>query len=137
MKARKVMTTIALCAALAGLAGCVSTVTDESKAGVPFIKDSFTGQYERSVDQVFQAGKQVIQEMGALTKAGTLYDNGAEIKTLEGKVNQCDVWMRIEPAENKVTAVTVQVRTKNGGSNMPLAHELEKQLAVKLSASKS
>jgi hypothetical protein len=34
----------------------------------------------------------------------------------------------------KVTSVTVQVRTSGGGSDKPLTHEIEKQIAVKLAA---
>jgi len=135
MKLKTVTALIALSTFVAVMTGCVSTETGEKKAGVPFIKDSFTGQYERPVDQVFQAAKDVSNQMGQLTKEGTLYENGVAVKTVEAFINDRNVWMRIEPVD-KLTAVTVQARTKAGGSDMDLVHEIEKQIAVKL-ASKS
>ena len=114
------------------LAGCVSTVDDRKTAGVPFIKDRVEGRYERSVDQVAQAAKQVVSSNGVLVNEATLYDQTNAVKTVEGKVNQRTVWVRIEYVDPKVTAVTVQTRTPGGGSDIDLAHELEKEIALKL-----
>ena len=133
MKHKTVAALIALSTVVAVITGCVSTETGEKKAGVPFIKDSFTGQYERPVDQVFQAAKDVSNQMGQLTKEGTLYENGVAVKTVEAFINDRNVWMRIEPVD-KLTSVTVQARTKAGGSDMDLVHEIEKQIAVKLAS---
>jgi hypothetical protein len=133
MKLKTVAALIALSTVVAVMTGCVSTETGEKKAGVPFIKDSFTGQYERPVDQVFQAAKDVSNQMGQLTKEGTLYENGVAVKTVEAFINDRNVWMRIEPVD-KLTSVTVQARTKAGGSDMDLVHEIEKQIAVKLAS---
>lgn len=113
-------------------AGCVSTVDERTTAGVPFIKDRVAGRYERSVDQVAQAAKQVVSSNGVLVNESTLYDQTNAVKTVEGKVNQRTVWVRIEYIDPKVTAVTVQTRTPGGGSDIDLAHELEKQIALKL-----
>jgi hypothetical protein len=133
MKLKTIAALIALSTVVAVMTGCVSTETGEKKAGVPFIKDSFTGQYERPVDQVFQAAKDVSNQMGQLTKEGTLYENGVAVKTIEAFINDRNVWMRIEPVD-KLTSVTVQARTKAGGSDMDLVHEVEKQIAVKLAS---
>ena len=112
--------------------GCVSTVDEHKTAGVPFIRDRVGGQYERTVDQVAQAARQVVKLNGVLVNESTLYDQTNAVKTVEGKVNQRTVWVRIEYVDPKVTAVTVQTRTSGGGSDIDLAHELEKQIALKL-----
>jgi len=111
--------------------GCVSTVNERTTAGVPFIKDKIEGRYERPVEAVFQAGKDVIKDNGVLVREGTLYSTN-EVKFLEGKVNQRNVWMRVEALDPKVTSIIVQTRTPGGGSDIDLAHELEKQVALKL-----
>jgi hypothetical protein len=113
-------------------AGCVSTVNERTSAGMPFVKDRVEGRYERSVDQVFNASKQVISANGVLVREGVIYNQTNEVKTVEGKVNQRNVWVRIEGVEPKVTAVIVQTRTSGGGADLDLAHELEKQIALKL-----
>jgi hypothetical protein len=56
------------------------------------------------------------------------------VKTVTGKINQRSVWIRVEQLEPKVTGVTVQARTQGGGSDLNLAHEVEKQIALKLVA---
>jgi hypothetical protein len=113
-------------------AGCVNTVNERTSPGLPFVKDRVEGRYERSVDQVFNASKQVLSTNGVLVREGVLYNQTNEVKTVEGKVNQRSVWVRIEGIEPKVTAVTVQTRTPGGGADLDLAHELEKQIALKL-----
>jgi hypothetical protein len=112
--------------------GCVSTVDERKTAGVPFIKDRVEGRYERSVDQVAQAARQVISSNGVLVNETVLYNQTNVVKTVEGKVNQRNVWVRIESVDPKITAVTVQTRTSGGGSDIDLAHEIEKQVALKL-----
>lgn len=111
--------------------GCVSTVNERSTAGVPFIKDKIEGRYERPVAQVFQAAKDVVKDNGVLIREGTLYSTN-EVKFLEGKVNQRSVWVRVEPVDPKITSIIVQTRTSGGGSDIDLAHELEKEVALKL-----
>ncbi len=113
-------------------AGCVSTVDERTTVGVPLIKDKIEGRYERSVDQVTSAAKQVITSNGVLVNESTLYNQTNAVRTVEGKVNQRTVWVRVEAVDPKVTAVTVQTRTPGGGSDIDLAHEIEKQIALKL-----
>ncbi len=117
-------------------AGCISTVNDSRTAGVPFGKDKVTGNYQRSVDQVFAAAKEVVAFNGAIAKESVLYNQTNMVKTIEGKVNQRTVWVRVEGVEPNLTAVTVQARTKGGGADVDLTHEIEKQIAVKLAASR-
>lgn len=113
-------------------AGCVSTVDERSTAGVPFLKDRVEGRYERTVDQVAGAAKDVIKTNGVLVNESVMYGKTNAVKTVEGKVNQRTVWVRVEAMDPKVTAVTVQARTPGGGSDIDLAHEIEKQIALKL-----
>jgi hypothetical protein len=107
-------------------------VNERSSPGVPFVKDKVEGRYERTVDQVFNASKQVLSTNGVLVREGTLFNQTNAVKTVEGKVNQRSVWIRIEGVEPKVTAVIVQTRTAGGGADLDLAHEIEKQIALKL-----
>ena len=113
-------------------AGCVSTVNDRSTAGWPFIKDKVEGRYARSVPQVFEAAKAVIRKNGVLVNESTLYAQTNAVKTVEGKVNQRSVYIRVEAVDPKVTGVTVQTRTSGGGSDIDLAAEIKAQISVKL-----
>lgn len=117
-------------------AGCVDTVTGRKTAAVPFIKDKLESRYERPAEQVFQAAKDVISFNGALVHEGTLYGQtnaiGNTVRTVEGKVNQRTVWVRVEQVEPRVTAVAVQTRTSAGGTDIDLAAEIDKQIALKL-----
>ena len=115
----------------AGL-GCVPTVTGRSTGGVPFVKDAVEGHYERSVDQVFEAAKEVVKFNGTLVNESILHSETNTVKTVEGKINQRNVFVRVEPMDPKVTGVVVQTRTKSGGTDLDLAHEVEKQIALKL-----
>ena len=123
-------------AILAGVAmltaGCVSTVNDRTTAGVPFIKDRIEGRYERPLERVFAAAKDVIKKNGVLVNESTLYNETNLVKTVEGKVSQRSVWVRVEAVDPKVTAVIVQTRTPGGGSDIDLAAQLDKEIALEL-----
>jgi len=114
------------------LTGCYSTPDGKKHAGVPIIKDQIEGRYERSADQVLEAAKEVIKFNGTLVSESTLHGGTNLVRSLEGKVNQRSVWVRVEQLDPKVTSVVVQVRTKGGGRDFELNHELEKQIALKL-----
>lgn len=113
-------------------AGCVSTVNERKTAAVPFVKDKIEGRYERSVGQVHEAAKAVLMDNGSLTRDTALLTSTNTVYALEGRVNQRDVWVRVEEIEPKITSVTVQARTKMGGTDIDLVHELEKQIAIRL-----
>jgi hypothetical protein len=114
------------------VAGCVSTVNERTTPGMPFVKDKIQGRYERPVDQIFAAAKDVVRENGVLINESTIYNETNAVKTVEGKVNQRNVWIRVQAVDPKYTDVTVQTRTPGGGSDIDLAAELEKQIALKL-----
>lgn len=112
--------------------GCHSTMDGRKRAGVPFVKDQVEGRYERPPDKVFAAAREVIKYNGTLVNESTLHGNTNLVRVLEGRVNQRNVWVRVEPVDAKVTSVQVQVRTKAGGKDTDLTHELEKQIALQL-----
>lgn len=128
-------------------AGCVSTVDGGKKAGWLFLPDKMEGLYERSTDQVYDASKAVLALRGVLvaervihtpaptgTNAPTSGVGSVVYRSLEGRVNQSDVFVKvqeIDPAK-PLTQVTVQVRTKSGGTDLTLCHEIEKEIALKL-----
>jgi len=113
--------------------GCVSTVADTHTAAmVPFGRDSVEGRYQRTVDQVYQASVQVVQNNGVVVTEFIPHDTTNTVRSLRGKANQCDIWLRVEAVDPRITAVTVEARTKWGNSNIDTAHELEKEIALQL-----
>ena len=121
-----------LCGAVLVGLGCVGTVNDRTVAGVPFIKDRVEGRYERPVEPIFKAAKDVVGRLGTLANESTLYSQTNTVKTVQGKVNQCSVWVRVESIDPKVTAVIVQTRKPSGTSDLDLAHQIEKEIALEL-----
>ncbi len=112
--------------------GCVGTVSGGHTAGVPFSKDTVEGRYERTVDEVFTAAKDVISKNGVLNTESILHSETNQVKTAVGKINQRTVYVRVEPATPTITAVAVQARNQGGAADIELAHEVEKQIALKL-----
>jgi hypothetical protein len=123
-------------AAFVGIAivaiGCVSTVTDTHTAAVPLQRDSVEGRYQRTVDQVYQASVQIIQNNGVVLTEFIPHDTTNTVRSLQGKVGQRDVWVRVEAVDPQITQVTMQVRTRWGNGDIDLAHELEKEIALQL-----
>jgi hypothetical protein len=122
----------ALLAVSALAVGCVSTVNGDKMFGTQMAKDTVEGRYERPLDDVFQAAKDVITFNGVLNNETTLHTETNLVKTVEGKVNQRTVWVRVEAVDPKVTSVQVQARTSRWGADIEEAHEIEKQIALKL-----
>jgi Protein of unknown function (DUF3568) len=127
---------IKIFAALAGAviitAGCTSTVSDTHTPAITWSKDNLSQRYERSVDQAYQASVAVIQSNGVLITEYIPHDNTNTVRSLQGKVNEKNVWIRVEGIDPKTTEVTVQVRSKWGVSDVSLASELLTQVALQL-----
>ncbi|MEY4385133.1 MAG: hypothetical protein RLY20_416 [Verrucomicrobiota bacterium] len=118
---------------LVATTGCIKTQNGQTKAGVPFIKDSVEGRYERPVAQVYMAAKQAILNNGILQNETTLHGtNGAVVLAIQGRVMERKVFVGVKEIDPKVTAVTVQVRTSAGGRDLDVAHEIEKQIGINL-----
>ena len=123
-------------AGLAGLiiiaTGCISTVSGTKTAAYSFSRDRVEGRYQRSVDQVYQAAVQVIQTDGMMITEYIPHDTTNTVRALYGKVNEEKVWMSVEAVDPQITSILVQARTKYGGADVSLAHELEKEVALQL-----
>ncbi|HEY1662905.1 MAG TPA: DUF3568 family protein [Verrucomicrobiae bacterium] len=125
-------------AGLAGLGiiiltgGCVGTVAGTHSRAVSWGQDSVYGRYDRSVDQVYQASVQVVQTDGTLITEYVPHDDTNTVRSLYGKVNNENVWVRVEGIDPQVTQVTVQARSKWGTKDLDLVHELEKEIALQL-----
>jgi len=113
--------------------GCVGTVSGTKTGALVYNRDQVQGRYQRSVDQVYQAAVQVVQSDGVMVTEYIPHDTTNTVRSLRGKVNQRNVWIRVAAESPQITDVTVQARTKVGG-DVDLAHELEKEIALKLSA---
>ena len=118
---------------LAGLSllifsGCVNTVDGRHQAGVPFVADKIQARYERPPQEIWTAAKDV------LSYQGKLYSEDRIQNTLEAAVDTRTVWVKVDPVDEKVTSVTVQARTKGGGTDRALAAEIDKQIAVRLAS---
>ncbi len=127
MKTKILMLVVAAGVGVLGT-GCVETVDGRSQAGVPWVKDSVEGRYEVPAARVFDAAKQVLAFNGTVTGENTINHS------LEAKVNQTSVFVRIDDLDpsKPLTHVIVQTRAKGAGSDLDLAHEIEKQIALKL-----
>ncbi|HXI73597.1 MAG TPA: DUF3568 family protein [Verrucomicrobiae bacterium] len=124
-------------AAFAGLViivtGCVSTVSGTHSPAITWSKDKVEGRYQRSVDQVYQASVAVIQNNGVLITEYIPHDTTNTVRSLQGKVNEKNVWISVAAVDPTVTQVTVQARSTMGVSDVDLSHELEKEIALQLS----
>lgn len=114
------------------LTGCVKTVTEQQTGGVPAFRDRVEGRYERPLLTVFEASKRALNSYGNVSAEGQLHTTTNQVRTIEGFVNQNAIYMRIEAVTPTVTSVIVQVRTKWGSTDLQVAHELEKRVALEL-----
>ena len=125
-------TNFSFSALLAGLCllaltvGCYHTVDGRNRTGKPFSKDQLESRYERPSDQVFAAAKEVLAFSGTLTGENTI------AKTLEAKVDNNRVWVKVDEVEPNICRVIVQARKGGGGGNVDLASEIDKQIALQL-----
>ncbi len=128
---KKILVTFAGMAMAFAIAGCVSTVSDTHTAGF-HVSDSIQGRYPRSLDEVYQASVQVVEHNGVLVTEYIPHDTTNTVRSLQGKVNSEDVWIRVESIDPQITQVTVQARSGMGG-DVQEAHELDKEIALQLS----
>jgi hypothetical protein len=108
------------------LAGCVGTVDGRSRPGLPMAKDTIESRYERPVDSIFGAAKDVLKFNGTLVGENTINHS------LEAKIDTRTVWVAVDEIEPKVSRVRVQARTKGGRGDIDLASEIDKQIYGKL-----
>lgn len=118
-------------AVLAGTGtGCITTVDGNKSAGVPFRKDRIVSRYQLPAVQIFDAAKEVLAgEKGGL---GVLQSENRINNSLVAKVNTRMVYVKVSEVEPNITEVVVQVRTDAGWSDIDLAAEIDKQIALRL-----
>jgi hypothetical protein len=137
MAAMKTKVLLVLLGGLVLLVGCVSTVNDRHAFALSPGKDQFENRYERPVDQVYAAALHVVKFNGVIERESVINPGTNAVRTIEGKINGRSVWVRVEPVDAKVTAVTVQVRTKGGGKDQDLTQQLTNQIGIKLASTPS
>ena len=122
-------------AVLAGAAlfatGCVHTVSDTRAFAITWSKDTLSNRYQRTPDQVYTASVAVVQNNGVLIREYITPGTNI-VRSLQAKVNQKDVWIRVLPVDAKTTEVDVQARSNWGVSDADLAHELATEIGLQL-----
>ena len=122
-----VLASVVLC-----VVGCVSTVTEPNPGSMPAYRDRVTSRYEWPMNEVFAAAKRALNAYGNITAESQFSVGTLPVRTLSGLVNQTKVWMRIEGVTASTTSVTLQLRVPLGGTDLTMAHELEKRIALEL-----
>ena len=117
---------ILLCLAAAGLSGCYTTVDGGRKTGLPWMKDTSEGRYQRPVEDLYLASLEVLRFNG------TIVNENRVNKALVAKIDETTVYVQIEAVGPKVSRVLVQSRTRLGRPKIDLSSELEKQIALRL-----
>jgi hypothetical protein len=122
-----------LAGALLVFTGCVHTVSDTTTFAMDYSRDSVAGRYNRTWEQVYKAAFTVVKRDGAVVKEYVPYDYTNTVRQLEGRVNDRKVYVRVEQVDPRLSQVDVEARTTWGGTDLDLAHELEKEIALELS----
>jgi hypothetical protein len=125
---------VVLLGGLVLVAGCVKTVNDRHAFAVAPGKDKFESHYERSVDQVYAAALEVMKANGIVSRESVINPGTNAVKTIEAKINGRNVWVRVQAVDPKITAVTVQVRTPGGGTDIDLTQQMQTQIGIRLAA---
>ena len=116
-----------------GATGCYKKVSGGARFGVPFARDEVYGLYEKPVETVYTAAVQVITEKGAVNSESSIRENATNtVRTIVGRVDQRNIYIRVEPQDVSLTLIKVQARTSAGGTDLPLAHTLEKEIALRM-----
>ncbi len=126
-------------AALAGAAvvvatGCVSTVDSTHAFALSWNTDTVSGRYNRPLDEVYNASIAVVQHNGVLLNEFIPHDSTNSVRSLEGRVNDKKVWVRVESVDAQTSQVDVQARSNWGTTDVDLVHELEKEIALQLAS---
>jgi PBP1b-binding outer membrane lipoprotein LpoB len=95
------------------LTGCVSTLDGKHEGGMPLVRDTVEGRYERPVDQVMKAAQDTISYNGVLTVHNVINN------TLEGKVDKRTVWMKVEKLTDEMTKLTMPATAPSRAANVP------------------
>jgi hypothetical protein len=77
------------------------------------------------MDIAFKDAKKVLAEIG------NLYGENTINYTLEAKVDKRTIYVKVEDVDGNVR-ITTQVRASNGGTDLALASEVDKRIAVQM-----
>jgi hypothetical protein len=108
------------------VSGCVATVDGHTRAAIPFRKDKIMASYEIAAEKVYPAVKSVLMADGVMQSENTI--NLSYI----AKINTRTVYVKVDKIQDNLCHVTVQVRTKVGGSDIDLAADVDKKIALAL-----
>ncbi len=122
----KFFTMLAAAALAVFVSGCTTIVDGHMRAAVPFVKDKIVSRYQRPVAQIFAAAKEVLEKEGKLNSVDTLNNS------IAAKVDTRNVWIKVKEVDPTVSEVVVQVRKRNGGTDIDLASEIDKKIALQL-----
>ncbi len=90
------------------------------------MKDTIESRYQRPVQQIFAAARQVLELNGTLTGENTIN------ASLEAQVDNRSVIVKVDEVEPGVSRVQVEARRNGGAPDVDLAAEIDKQIALKL-----
>lgn len=130
----KILAVLVIVSVVAVVTGCVNTVSDTSTFAIDLSRDSIAGRYNRPFDEVYQAAFKVVRTDGALVTEYVPHDYTNNVKSLEGRINDRKVWVRVEQVDPKISQVEVEARTKWGGTDPDLVHQVEKEIALELAS---
>ena len=68
---------------------------------------------------------------------GTVFSEDVMQSTVSARVDTRTVRVKVEEMDKKMTRLTVQVRTRYGNSDIDLAGEIDKQIALQLASGQS
>jgi len=111
--------------------GCVSTIDGRKEVANPVVKDRIVRVYERPALECWAAAKDV------LAVNGTVFSEDVMQSTVSARVDTRTVRVKVEEMDKKMTRLTVQVRTRFGNSDLDLAGEMDKQIALQLASGQS
>ena len=105
--------------------GCISTPQGK-QFGVPGVRDTVVSRYERPIDQVISSAREVLSRTGTITGDDVINNE------VSAKIDSRSVWVTVSEVEPLVTEVKVRVRSSRGASDLVMAAEIDKQIALGL-----
>ena len=110
------------------LQGCVGTLDGRHRGGVPFQRDRAEGRYQRPAADLWTAAQDVLKYHGKVNSVDTAR------QSLQGNVDERNVWMSVTALDGNLSQVVVQARSKAGLADYQMAAYLEKEIAVRLAS---
>jgi len=114
------------------LVGCVNTVTQNQPGTLPTYRDRLETRQQKPLEPVFEASKRALNSFGNITAEGKVFVGTNQVRIVEGNINGRAVYMRVEEINPQLTSVLVQVRTKMGGTDLSVAKDVVRRIAVEL-----